>query len=211
MKCPKCHFTSFDHIDKCIRCGTDLTDWDKRLNLFESPHEEAELLQGKGIEEEENETEAFEVVEKGGFWIRLLAFIFDFLFLNLISVLLLAFWFSILKGGKVTDSSELLLSLFIPYYFLTIFTSLSYYTILHGTKGQTLGKKVFGLRVVHISGRSLGFSQAFVRWVGYILCALTLNIGFLWIVFDKNKQGWHDRIANSFVVRAKRDSSIFTP
>lgn len=204
MRCPKCHFTSFDHLDKCIRCGTDLTDWHKKLNLFESPRREAELLQREEIEGEEAKTETFEVLEKGGFWMRLLASIFDFLFLNLISILLLAFWLSVLKGGKIMVSSELLLSLFMPYYFLTILTSLSYYTILHGSKGQTLGKKIVGLKVVHISGRSLGFGQAFVRWVGYILCALSLSIGFFWIAFDKNKQGWHDRIANSFVVKVKR-------
>lgn len=203
MKCPKCHCTSFDHLDKCIKCGADLSDWRKRLNPFEFHHNEGETLEREEIEVEENKTETFEVVEKGGFWIRLLASIFDFLFLNLVSIFLLAFWLLILKGGKIMISSELLLSLFIPYYFLIILVSFSYYTFLHGTKGQTLGKRIFGLKVVHISGRSLGLSQAFVRWIGYFLCALSLSIGFFWIAFDKNKRGWHDRIANSFVVKVK--------
>ena len=45
------------------------------------------------------------------------------------------------------------------------------------------------------------FGLAFLRWVGYILSGIFLYLGFLWIAWDGRKQGWHDKIAGTVVVR----------
>ncbi|MFQ5987264.1 MAG: RDD family protein [Dehalococcoidia bacterium] len=44
-----------------------------------------------------------------------------------------------------------------------------------------------------------------MRYLGYIVCALTLGIGFLIIAFDDRKQGLHDKIANTYVIPLRRE------
>jgi len=44
--------------------------------------------------------------------------------------------------------------------------------------------------------------QLIVRYVGYFISSLFLCLGFLWIAFDARKQGWHDKIAGTVVIKA---------
>lgn len=67
--------------------------------------------------------------------------------------------------------------------------------------GQTLGKKVMKIKVVTESGKAVGYKEAVVRFLGYILSGAVLGLGFLWIIWDKKKQGWHDKIAGTLVVK----------
>ena len=65
--------------------------------------------------------------------------------------------------------------------------------------GQTPGKQLVGVRVVRTDGRRIEFGRAVVRRLGYILSSL-LYLGFLWILFDNRRQGWHDKLADTIVV-----------
>lgn len=67
--------------------------------------------------------------------------------------------------------------------------------------GTTPGKLLLDLRVVDArSGGRPGAVQAVLRYVGYFVAALPLGLGFLWIVFDRRKQGLHDKLARTRVV-----------
>ncbi|MGA3156817.1 MAG: RDD family protein [Steroidobacteraceae bacterium] len=69
----------------------------------------------------------------------------------------------------------------------------------------TPGKMVFGARIVDaISGRPPHLSQMLVRYLGYYLSTLFLCLGFIWVGLDPRKQGWHDKLANTVVVRHRR-------
>jgi uncharacterized RDD family membrane protein YckC len=68
-------------------------------------------------------------------------------------------------------------------------------------KGQTLGQMVFNIKVIKIDGRPVDLRVATLRFLGYLGCILTLGIGFLWIFFDKKKQGLHDKLAETYVIR----------
>jgi uncharacterized RDD family membrane protein YckC len=71
----------------------------------------------------------------------------------------------------------------------------------HG--GQTPAYKMLHLRVVREQdGGPLGFGQAFLRLIGYIINDLIFGIplGFIWVLFDARRQGWHDKIANTVVI-----------
>jgi len=68
---------------------------------------------------------------------------------------------------------------------------------LHGT----LGKKLLGIQVVDGSGRPLTFKRSLGRNAAKLLSYLPLALGFIWIVFSKKRQGWHDRLAKTWVVR----------
>jgi uncharacterized RDD family membrane protein YckC len=77
-----------------------------------------------------------------------------------------------------------------------------YYVYLHGTYGQTFGKMALKIRVVNEDGSPLDHRKAFLRWLGYFLCDLTFNIGYVWAAFDHRKQGLHDKVCKTLVVRA---------
>jgi len=77
-----------------------------------------------------------------------------------------------------------------------------YYVYLHGTYGQTFGKMALKIRVVNEDGSPIDHRKAFLRWLGYFLCDLTFNIGYLWAAFDHRKQGLHDKACKTLVIRA---------
>lgn len=73
-------------------------------------------------------------------------------------------------------------------------------------KGTTPGKRLLGLQVVRTRSEGIpGFKVMFVREVvGRFLSALVFGLGYLWAVFDKNAQAWHDKLAGTVVVHVRR-------
>lgn len=65
--------------------------------------------------------------------------------------------------------------------------------------GQTPGKRFLGVRVVRTDGERVGLGNAVRREIGYVISAI-LFLGFLWILFDNRRQGFHDKLAGTFVV-----------
>lgn len=77
---------------------------------------------------------------------------------------------------------------------------LSYFTVLHAWGGQTLGKLIMGIRVVAVAEDGpLPPGRSFLRAAGYLLSALPLGAGFLWLLLDREQRCWHDRLAGSRV------------
>ena len=69
-------------------------------------------------------------------------------------------------------------------------------------KSATPGKMIVSAKIVDAA--TLGepsTGQLIVRYVGYFISSLVFCLGFLWIAFDKRKQGWHDKIASTVVIR----------
>ena len=66
----------------------------------------------------------------------------------------------------------------------------------------TLGKRIMRIKVINASGNRLSFKQSAIRNFCKILSYIPLSLGFLWLVFDRNRQGWHDKIGGTFVVDA---------
>lgn len=65
----------------------------------------------------------------------------------------------------------------------------------------TVGKIVMGIKVVNKNGQGLDFSKAMLRNLSKILSAIIMGIGYIMIIFDDRKQGLHDKIADTFVVK----------
>ena len=65
---------------------------------------------------------------------------------------------------------------------------------------QTLGKAILGLQVIPLKGGRVGPIRATVRYLGYIVAILPFFLGFIWILFSRQRQGWHDKIARTCVV-----------
>lgn len=68
-------------------------------------------------------------------------------------------------------------------------------------KGQTPGKMAMGIRIVAADGGPIGLGRAIIRYLGFFVSAAILYLGFIMIAFDGRKQGLHDKIAGTFVVR----------
>src|SRR2546421_12917051 len=87
---------------------------------------------------------------------------------------------------------------------LQILLGLAYYVYFWSNSspwpGQTIGSKLLNIRVIRTDGSDLSISQALIRYVGFVLSEVCLLIGFIWAAFDANKQGWHDKIAGTYVV-----------
>jgi uncharacterized RDD family membrane protein YckC len=66
----------------------------------------------------------------------------------------------------------------------------------------TLGKNFFHLKVVSSDGGKIGYGKAIVReFLGKILSSIVLSLGYLWVIWDKEKQAWHDKIAGTYVIQ----------
>jgi hypothetical protein len=78
---------------------------------------------------------------------------------------------------------------------------LYFITFLVLWRGQTPGKRMLGIRVVHVNGRPITWWTAFERFHGYAASMITGLIGFLQILWDPNRQCLHDRVAETVVIR----------
>jgi len=78
-----------------------------------------------------------------------------------------------------------------------------YFIYFHKRTGQTIGKRMLNIKVVKENGESLSWGDAILRWIGYRISAIVLYLGLIWIAIDKNKQGWHDQMAKTYVKRVK--------
>jgi uncharacterized RDD family membrane protein YckC len=120
---------------------------------------------------------------RAGFWRRLGGAIIDGIILGIVSVVLGA----ALKGAGSA---------------LAILVGLAYFTLfVGGRRGQTPGMSAVGIRVISFDGSgSIGYGRAFIRWIGGYVSAIVLFIGFLWMLWDKENQCWHDKLASDVVV-----------
>jgi len=76
-----------------------------------------------------------------------------------------------------------------------------YWFFLTRNKGQTPGKTMMKIRVIKVDGSLITDSDALLRYVGYIINNF-FGIGWAWSLIDANKQGWHDKLAHTYVVKA---------
>jgi len=127
--------------------------------------------------------------EKVGFGPRFLAILIDIIGLAIVSGILT----SILYQGDTTAGGGLQTLLGVLYY--------CYFWSSYG-KGQTIGMRALNIKVIKTDGSYLDIVGAFLRYIGLIISCLAFFIGILWVAFDAQKQGWHDKIAGTYVVRA---------
>jgi len=68
-------------------------------------------------------------------------------------------------------------------------------------RGQTPGKMVMGIKIIKTDGSPIGIGRAILRYVGYLVSTIIICIGYLMIAWDSKKQGLHDKIAGTYVVK----------
>ena len=122
---------------------------------------------------------------------RFLAGIIDGIIVTLVSVLL-GFALGIFMGeiGAILNT------------ILNIMVTIFYWVFYQASQGQTLGKKAMGIKVVDLAGNTPSVMTFFLREIiGKIVSSIILFIGYLMILWDGKKQGLHDKIAGTVVVK----------
>jgi uncharacterized RDD family membrane protein YckC len=72
-----------------------------------------------------------------------------------------------------------------------------------GRTGQSLGKRVLGTRLVRAgSEEPVGFGRAFGRQIAHVLDAIPLGLGYLWPLWDEQRQTFADKVCSTLVVQA---------
>ncbi len=135
------------------------------------------------------------VLAYAGFWLRTGALLADLGIFLISGRIIRAIFEAVLPDpmvlGRFRLSTVLLAVLFWAYLVLTT-----------GLIGGTLGKRAFRLRVVSKDfGRPDWATILFREVVGRIIVAGLFFVGYLWVAVDRRKQGWHDKIADTFVVK----------
>jgi uncharacterized RDD family membrane protein YckC len=134
-------------------------------------------------------------VELAGIGSRFLAQIIDLFWLVPLS-LAMSFVAAFVNGGEMSIGGELMANL------VGALVVLLFWVERQGTPG----KLVLGLRIVDAAtGGAPSLGRLTVRYVGYLVSALPFGLGYLWAIWDKRNQGWHDKMAGTLVVRDARE------
>lgn len=121
---------------------------------------------------------------RAGFGRRLLALLVDSILLGVVSTVLLVVLGDVAGQG------------------LNIGLAAGYFIGLEGSpSGQTLGKRALGIRVVDLAtGGPVGPGRAAIRYVGRLVSGVVFALGYLWMLWDDQKQTWHDKMATTVVI-----------
>ena len=136
----------------------------------------------------------------GGFWVRFVAFILDGIVLGVITSALSVF----ALGGSMlmTTTAAGVVSVNYTYNALGALIGLVYFVGFWAWRGQTPGMIPFNMRIVMADdGSKPDWVRMLLRYVGLIISFVILFLGVIWVGFDRRKQGWHDKMAGTVVVR----------
>jgi uncharacterized RDD family membrane protein YckC len=153
-----------------------------------------------------------------GFWLRFVAFLIDSVLATVVLVPVLSFFFG--SGHKIdlnlllSGSTNEQLQYLIRQTFSTTSTLQSLVQLVLAavaiilfwiSRSATPGKMAIGAEIVDArTGGKPTTGQFIGRYFAYYVSMLPLFLGFLWIAFDRRKQGWHDKLAGTVVVRKDR-------
>ncbi len=123
---------------------------------------------------------------RAGFWRRFAAVLIDSIILAIVQGILTA---------ALSDSVAVA-------YILSTLIGWGYYTYFEGgPRGQTVGKMALSIRVIDLAtGSPIGYGRGFIRQLVKIVSGAVILLGYLWMLWDREKQTWHDKAAGSVVV-----------
>ncbi|MBI3015812.1 MAG: RDD family protein [Candidatus Tectomicrobia bacterium] len=141
---------------------------------------------------------------------RLLAYATDHLFLGALAMVLTVgfFWLLFVAGRPLSSPQAFLQTLrflglgIVPWISALFVVYAGYYLYLVGSRGQTWGQALFGIRVVAEDRSPVGFARSALRLGGALLSWASCGMGFLWAALDRRHQGWPEKLSGTFVVLA---------
>ena len=105
------------------------------------------------------------------------------------------------RTGEMTTANGATAGSLLLYNLISIALPLAYYAYFEGgSSGQTIGKRAMSIRVLRMSGTQLGWGLAIGRYFARILSFLPCLLGYFWMLWDRERQTWHDKLTNTVVV-----------
>jgi uncharacterized RDD family membrane protein YckC len=150
-------------------------------------------------------------VRLAGFFSRLIAFFLDLVFISLVNLVVVAatnlmisfFGFNNFQGYPTIQAGVNIIVNNITW-LTALFNALFgfvYFIFFWVLSGFTPGQGLLGLHIIRTDGQPhLNLGQAVLRFGGLWIAAVPLFLGFIWILFDDRRQGWHDKIARTYVI-----------
>ena len=163
--CVTCGYSNVEHARFCQACGA-------AIPVGATPAGQAPL------------PVAAPAVQYGGFWIRFVAYLIDWIFVGIISGVI---------AGVSLGPAGIVAFLVVPWLYEAL--------MLSSEPRATLGKMALGMVVTDVGGARLTFGRATGRHFAKYLSAFILCIGFIMAAFTARKQALHDMIADTLVMR----------
>jgi len=130
--------------------------------------------------------------EYAGFWIRVVASIIDTICIVLITI---PFVMPFINSEQMPVFLAILANYILPVAFIIGFWKY---------KAATPGKLLLGLKIVSLKDdEEMTTAQMIIRYIGYIPSALIFLLGYIWVAFDGKKQGLHDKLAGTTVIKTR--------
>lgn len=143
--------------------------------------------------------------EYAGFGARLLALIIDVILLAIVAFIVgmvagMLGWID-LEAMRLAQEKGEITTFEVVWNIVTTIAFIVMWVVWAGTPGKLLLK----LKILDAeTGNKISVVQAIIRYLMYIPSTIVLFLGFFWILFDKHKQGWHDKVAKTVVVKDHR-------
>jgi uncharacterized RDD family membrane protein YckC len=226
MNCQNCEAPVPADADHCEKCGAKLlsrrvifgaprreeftlTAEEEPIDLDQPAEEEAWRFPAQSEKAAPGMQPAREAVVDfayGGFLRRLGAFGVDLATILLLCALMGAMAYVGYKVGLTAHGRFVSLENAMPLVVLLTFgwflLTTAYFVLFHGLEGKTVGKWLFGLRVVGEERQPISYRRALLRWIAWLGFGCTsLGLSFLWILWNREKRAWHDFLARTWVVR----------
>ncbi|MFI9654995.1 RDD family protein [Guyparkeria sp. GHLCS8-2] len=137
-------------------------------------------------------------LEYAGFWMRVGAALVDTLLLLVVTVPLLITvygwgYYGPFRTGIIAGPADVLINYILPAIAVILFWHYAQ---------ATPGKMAISARIVDAeTGEKPSTGQFIGRYLGYFVAIIPLGLGILWVAIDRRKQGWHDKLAGTVVVR----------
>jgi len=225
MNCQNCDAPVLASAERCEKCGAKILH---RRVIFGAPRREDfnltreepfELDQPVDIDpwqfpaqaestsvtpSDEASVEPAGVPPYGGFFRRGAAFLIDGFVVVMLALVMGLMAYLGYKVGLAAHHRTITRATMMPLVLLfttsTTVLATGYFALFHGMEGKTIGKWLFRLRVVGADHESIGYRRACLRWIGTVVFA-PLLLGFLWVLWSRDKRAWHDYLARTWVIR----------
>ncbi|HEX9662284.1 MAG TPA: RDD family protein [Candidatus Binatia bacterium] len=228
MKCQNCDAPALISDERCQSCGAKLLHSRVVLGvpkageftlISEEPESELDEAVETGDEDFPARAEAPPKIHDvpapsepmaelrwGGLFRRAGAFLVDIIIIVLLSTVMGVMAYIGYKVGLTAHNRMISWNNAAPLVsFLTLASmglTTTYFVVFHGMDGKTIGKWLFGLRVVGAGLTPISYRRALLRWIGAVgLGVASFGLAFLWVLGQREKRGWHDFLARTWVVR----------
>ncbi|WP_051689738.1 RDD family protein [Pelobacter seleniigenes] len=205
ISCPWCGF-SRTVAEQQIPAGVSRVTCPKCGQVFPLPSQEdaapvRSTTEGQDEQPIRETRTAAEALPKAGFWIRLVAAVVDMIIVfSLQFVLGAVLAFAGIVSLGFSEGSVGTLTVLVQIFSYAL--SFAYSIVFTGYCGQTPGKMALRIKVIRRNGSQIGFGRAAFREIpAKFIAAIIFGIGYLMVAFDEQKQGLHDRMADTYVIK----------